>query len=568
MYQELMEKLKPKPEFNLQWYHNEDLYSDGDVEDQIISLIAQNEPEEYENAIIKNYSWPTYYHLNLFRKNILNWYPFKEDASVLEIGCGMGAITNMLCEKCKSVTAVELSKKRATATLFRCRERENLKIIVGNLNDIEFKEKFDYITLIGVLEYQGKYTNSDNPFRDFLVKIKSLLKPGGKLLIAIENQYGLKYWCGAKEDHVGIPFEGINQYYITKGDVRTFSKSALEGLVKESGFQNCFFYYPMPDYKLPRVVYSQEYLPQNEDMNGAQLYYVPDDSTVMIQEKEVYKDIIENHVFEFFANSFLVECADTADVGEVTFAVMNSERSKQYRIGTKFTRDGKVIKFPLLREKGKRHILQIKKNGEVLRNRGINVWADSLENGALVSKVCKSPTWEQKCIEFYKNREYEKIYSMFDKLYKEILKSSDEADPKDNILFDLKVCSDADPLKYGPILKVGFLDMILSNAFCDEDTMCWFDQEWILENIPAGFVLFRTINYLYATFPYLDNILKENDLAEHYQLIEVWENYFTLDSLFTSSVLEKEQMLATSCFAYKGIEPCVQNLKRLIVGLE
>ena len=37
-----------------------------------------------------------------------------------------------------------------------------------------------------------------NPFENFLKKIKSLLKPDGKLIVAIENKYGLKYWCGAR----------------------------------------------------------------------------------------------------------------------------------------------------------------------------------------------------------------------------------------------------------------------------------------------------------------------------------------------------------------------------------
>ena len=180
----------------------------------MIQLIAQNNPEDYSKVIYDNFSWSTYYHLTHMRKNILNWYSFDSQASILEIGCGLGAITNMLCERCKSVTAVELSKKRATATLLRCRERENLEIIVGNLNDIKFKEKFDYITLIGVLEYQGQYTNTENSYVDFLNTVKKLLKPNGKLLIAIENKYGLKYWCGAREDHTGIPFDSINQYGI------------------------------------------------------------------------------------------------------------------------------------------------------------------------------------------------------------------------------------------------------------------------------------------------------------------------------------------------------------------
>ena len=187
MYEELIAKMNPCPKFNLQWYKNEDLYSDGEVEDFIIKIIAENRPEDYSNAVYEQFNWPIYYHLSPLRKNILNWYKFKPDSSVLEIGCGMGAITSVLCDECKDVTAVELSRKRATATLLRCRKKENLEIIVGNLNDIEFDKKFDYITLIGVLEYQGTYTESTNPYMDFLVKIKQLLKPDGKLLVAIST---------------------------------------------------------------------------------------------------------------------------------------------------------------------------------------------------------------------------------------------------------------------------------------------------------------------------------------------------------------------------------------------
>ena len=257
MYENIIKDLRPKPIFNLTWYTNEDKYSDGDIEDVIIQKIAENSPENYVKAIENNYNWPVYYHLTHTRKNILNWYPFCEDAEVLEIGCGFGAITNMLCDQCKHVTAVELSKRRATGTLLRCREKSNLEIIVGNLNDIQFDKKFDYITLIGVLEYQGKYTDTENPYVDFLKKIKTLLKPNGKLLIAIENKCGLKYWCGAREDHTGIPFDGLNRYKLSNGGIRTFSKDELKEIVNLAGYEKTFFYYPMPDYKLPAVVYSE-----------------------------------------------------------------------------------------------------------------------------------------------------------------------------------------------------------------------------------------------------------------------------------------------------------------------
>ena len=56
MYSDVIDKLKPKPRFNLKWYKDEDLYSEGDVEDIIINLIAENEVEKYTEAIYNNYS--------------------------------------------------------------------------------------------------------------------------------------------------------------------------------------------------------------------------------------------------------------------------------------------------------------------------------------------------------------------------------------------------------------------------------------------------------------------------------------------------------------------------------
>lgn len=42
----------------------------------------------------------------------------------------------------------------------RNKHYDNLEIIVGNFNDIKFENKFDYITLIGVLEYARLFTNT------------------------------------------------------------------------------------------------------------------------------------------------------------------------------------------------------------------------------------------------------------------------------------------------------------------------------------------------------------------------------------------------------------------------
>lgn len=294
---------------NYDFYTGKDTYCDGDVEMDVLNYLEEFGEENYRDIFEKDIRWPVFYHITPIRKNILNWYEFKDNAEVLEIGAGMGAITGILCDKAGYVTSVELSKQRAKAIEQRCKNKENLELIVGNFNDIKFEKKFDYITLIGVLEYAPLYTDSENPFEDFLKKIKMLLKDDGKLLIAIENQFGLRYFSGVEEDHTNKVFDGITGYENKRG-IRTFGKFELKEILKKSGFGFTNFYYPLPDYKLPNVIFSDDYLPNEESLNRYMPYLSNEGSCVEFDEKEAFKDIIKNGQFDFFANSFFVEASE------------------------------------------------------------------------------------------------------------------------------------------------------------------------------------------------------------------------------------------------------------------
>lgn len=312
---------------NYDFYIGKDEYCDGEIEKEILAYMDKYEEKDFPKVFEKDVRWPVFYHLTPIRKNILNWYPFKENAEVLEIGAGMGAITGILCEKAGQVTSVELSKQRASAIAKRCKDKENLEIIVGNFNDIKFNKKFDYITLIGVLEYAPLYTNTDNPFHDFLTYIKSLLKEDGKLLIAIENQFGIKYFSGANEDHTAKKYDGILGYENKKG-IRTFGKEELENILKNSGFEHTKFYYPMPDYKLPQNIFSDDYMPQDKILDYKP--YTSCNETVDFDEKEALKDIIKNNMFGFFSNSFFIECSEKEIDTKVDFKKYEPVKINKY----------------------------------------------------------------------------------------------------------------------------------------------------------------------------------------------------------------------------------------------
>jgi len=292
--------------FNLNFYKNQDLYSDGDVENTILDIVKNN--IDFTDILHTTDNWAIMYHLTPIRRNLLSWYDFDKDANLLEIGGGCGAFSGLFADKLQEVKVVELSKRRAEIIYNRHKNHENLEIIVGNLNDIKFDQKFDYVTLIGVLEYAGRFTEGNTPFKTFLEKAKSYLKPKGKLLIAIENKFGLKYWAGAREDHTGRHFDSIEGYPNDKG-IQTFGKLELETLLKSVGFDELSFYYPMPDYKLPKIIYSDEYLPDIDDLFDVYSPNFDQDRLALFNEREAFKNIIKNGNFPFFANSFLVEAS-------------------------------------------------------------------------------------------------------------------------------------------------------------------------------------------------------------------------------------------------------------------
>ncbi len=287
---------------NLKYYKGEDLYSDGDVEDKILDIFKNG--EDIQKRLMREDDWAVLYHLTPIRQNILEWYDFTKEDTVLEIGSGCGAISGLFCEKAKRVVGIELSKRRSMINAERNKEYDNLEIMVGNFEDIELDEKFDYVTLIGVLEYADSYINSKHPYEEMLNRVKKFLKPNGKLIIAIENKFGLKYFAGAMEDHTGKLFDGIEDYN-NVNSVRTFSKNEITSLLQQTGYDDLEFFYPVPDYKLPSAVYSEKYLPKMGSLRGMTAAF--DRARYkLFNEETVYDQFCKDEKFEYFSNSFLI----------------------------------------------------------------------------------------------------------------------------------------------------------------------------------------------------------------------------------------------------------------------
>lgn len=303
---ELMDDLESIGEvkLNLKYYKGSDEYSDGDeIEERILQIVKEESGYEYCHKDFA--SWPVLYHLSRQRENIVEPMEIDDTDDVLEIGAGMGAVTGALARRAKSVTCIELSKRRSMVNAYRHRDIKNIEIVVGNFQDIPIDRQYDVVTLIGVFEYASHYIRSKEPYSAFLQQIKKCLKPNGKLYIAIENKLGMKYFAGYNEDHLGKPFCGIEGY--SKEDmVKTFTKSQIENLLLKNGFVSPVFYYPFPDYKLPTVIYDEEMLKHMKVDYAGQFNYDAD-AFIIFDQNKAFESLSGSEETSVLSNSFFIE---------------------------------------------------------------------------------------------------------------------------------------------------------------------------------------------------------------------------------------------------------------------
>ena len=232
-------------------------YNDGDsIEERVANIVSQARDLTVLSTELRQHcvDWASLYHLGSSRANILRPFQFLlQGADVLEIGAGCGAITRYLGECGANVLALEGTLRRASITRSRTRDLPNVAVVADSFIDFDCSQRFDLISLIGVLEYTNMFVPGESPAELMLERVRGMLKPGGKLIVAIENQLGLKYFAGAAEDHLGQAMYGIEGRY-EKDQPQTFGRKALAGMMQRSGMARVEFMVPFPDYKLPASI--------------------------------------------------------------------------------------------------------------------------------------------------------------------------------------------------------------------------------------------------------------------------------------------------------------------------
>ena len=293
-------------------------YSDGDeVEGRIASIIQKASDISIFSAELRKHctDWASTYHLSSLRANILRPFEAMLKGDILEVGAGCGALTRYLGEGGVNVLALEGSLRRAAITRLRTRDLNNVTVLAERFDQFQCAHQFDVVTLIGVLEYANLFIPGKNPALLMLERIRDLIKPGGVLILAIENQLGLKYFAGAPEDHLGQPMVGLEGRY-RKDQPQTFGRKVLSDMLRQAGFATHQMFAPFPDYKLPTSIVTEAGFMSEQFDAGAFAWQTAKRDPQLpaycnFSPELVWTEVIRNGLGIDLANSFLCIASPT-----------------------------------------------------------------------------------------------------------------------------------------------------------------------------------------------------------------------------------------------------------------
>lgn len=511
---------------NLDFYQKKEEKIIPEEQEMIENYIEKINRKEYEMQFSEEITDKEVYYLSSSSQNILNWYPFEKEDTILEIGGDLGQLTEVFIENCKEVVTIEPNLIKAKAIAKRYENEENLEIIASCLTNIKLEKKFDYIVLIGIIPKIKEIMGQNMNLTEILKYLEQYLSGNGKFLIAVDNKFGLRYFVGNPDNILNKKFKSIIGYNNEEQKIETFTKSTLESKLKEIGYK-VNFYYPLPDYKMPNVIFSDEQLPEYNSIDKYNPYFT-EKSTILMNEIDVFREILKNEeeMFTFFANSFLIEVSKNDIPIKYKYISFNNMRKEEFRLITKITDE--YVEKQVVNDKAESHYKNIKKNIKLLNEENIKT-VDYETEGKIKSKYINKELLLNnlitKALEEENNDLIEEIMNQYIETLN--INTYQEKDYQKTIFgkYNIEI-EDKEIIKDMHFHKNGLWDMTFKNCFYIDKELYFFDQEWEEENLPSEYILYRSILYTISLrrFINIENWFEKYNIKKYKTLFEKLDN--------------------------------------------
>lgn len=403
------------------------------------------------------------------RGNIIAWLPICPKDEVLYVGSSKDMVAKKLIEMSEHVSYAASAK------------------------DLQKGGRYDYVICLGEAAEENIKVFAD------------ALTETGKLILAVENAYGLKYLAGAKEIGSGEYFGALEALEQSKG----YTKEELMSAIQKAGFAWMDCYYPFPDYHFTMSLYSDDYLPKQGELID-QIGNFEQERLVLFDEAKAADALVARGKFKEFSNSYLVIAGKAeakpvvnANGEKISFVKFSNDRGKKHNIRTYITKseDGNYHLLKVADSiEAKAQIEHLAKTAQLLEELyadsrfAINTCMTRTEGAEL--EFLKGHTMEEALDGMLEQGRYEEAAKKMEEVFAEIRSC------KNMQVFQMteafkEVFGNAELPEGLMAVPVGDIDMIMPNILLGEDGR-WtiIDYEWSFHfPIPVNFIIYRAIRY-------------------------------------------------------------------------
>lgn len=417
--------------------------------------------------------------------NILRWYHFSNDAKILAVGWN-----NQLVRKF-------------------CEEREYIffEATPSDLLEDDYSVKhgntIDYVILMETIEA------TESPSL-LLQKVFSCLKEDGKLLVVANNKYAIKHFCGEKTPYEERLFDELEGKWAPNGS-HSFGIVEFEKLFQDANFEHIQKFAVYPHLYNAKKIYSFEYVIRDRSDVYFQPWYV-DNSLIFAHEEKMYSGLVSSGLFYIMANGFFFEISKKTELSNAKFITISSERKAERQFITVVDGNGIVEKRPVY-ENGLNSIRLLEKNHRYLCDKGLHIVSGKVTDDCYQMEYIKTPTFLHQMEKIFYNGHGE-IITVFDSYVEEIRKSS--------------VITETTEL--GEILQYGFIDLVPINCFYENGKFIFFDQEYVIPNLPLKVIIYRSLMIMYEAYPEFERLLSITFFFDRYGITECIDDIRKIES--------------------------------------
>lgn len=493
------------------------------VKEELLGIVRDSSPIEYPSIIEAKSSYEFLYHLSDIRGNIVRWLPIKAGDSVLEIDAECGAITSALIEMSENITALCNCSTDAEILAERFSNCKNFTVYAGDSQKIfdvlaEKNNTYDWIILKDAR---------------LLVRALSLVSKFGRVIFITDNRMGMRYLAGEKAT-------GCDEYFSSvEGKTDSgFTFAGLRKVISLSGFTKAQMFYPYPDYRFMKTLYSNSRLPKVGELVDNRTNY-ESDRLELFSEKDAFDASCEDGSFQYYSNSYLVVLGEPVST---EYARFSNDRAAEYKIFTAIENVAgtRVVKKYPISERANNHIRNLARYNNYLNEKyagsklrinkcglvdvGNRVFASfEFVEGVELTKILDD------CLQ---RNDLESFYALFDKYYSLVGFNED--------------------------YPFADLDVVFSNIIVNKDDWTLIDYEWCKESrILARETAYRAI-YCYMLEDESRKKINQDFILRRIGLSkEAAEEIEKDEYAFQSSVTGKNLTLAQirERFGYKSINP-------------